>query len=254
MIEDAFRKIPGFRPPIDYKRAIKLQEKVYIPVRDFPEVNFIGLLIGPRGHTLKKIESDTGVKISIRGKGSVKEGKARADGSAAPGEDEDLHCLVMADGELNLRAGVKMVNQIIETATSVPEGENELKKNQLRELAALNGTLREDEMQVCTNCGNVGHRRWECTEAVNFTATLICKICNGMGHLARDCIQKNNPELLLASQEKETKLDSEYATLMAELGNKKQQHTQMLITGAYQNSGQPAPYETPWEQPPPPPQ
>jgi splicing factor 1 len=103
------------------------------------------------------MEADTGVKISIRGKGSVKEGKTRADGSSAPGEDEDLHCLVMAENELNLRAGVKMIDQIIENATSIPEGQNELKRNQLRELAALNGTLREDEAQLCSNCGSIGN-------------------------------------------------------------------------------------------------
>ena len=185
IVDEAFKRIPGFRPPIDYKRSVKLQEKVYIPVRDFPDVNFIGLLIGPRGHTLKKMEAETGVKISIRGRGSVKEGKHRADGSNAPGEDEELHCLVMADSDRNLRAGVKMINQIIETATSTPEGQNELKRNQLRELAALNGTLREEEMQVCSNCGSMGHRRWECPETTNITATLICRICNGMGHIAR---------------------------------------------------------------------
>lgn len=38
-------------------------------------------------------------------------------------------------------------------AASIPEGQNELKRNQLRELAALNGTLRDDENQACQNCG-----------------------------------------------------------------------------------------------------
>lgn len=46
LVEEGLRTIPGFRPPIDYKRSIKLQEKVYLPVRDFPDINFIGLLIG----------------------------------------------------------------------------------------------------------------------------------------------------------------------------------------------------------------
>jgi hypothetical protein len=35
----------------------------------------MGLLIGPRGNTMKKIERETGAKIMIRGKGTVKEGK-----------------------------------------------------------------------------------------------------------------------------------------------------------------------------------
>lgn len=37
-------------------------------------------------------------------------------------------------------------------AASIPEGQNALKRNQLRELAALNGTLRDDENQACQNC------------------------------------------------------------------------------------------------------
>ena len=48
-----------------------------IPQDEFPEINFVGLLIGPRGNTLKSMEKDTGAKIIIRGKGSVKEGKVR---------------------------------------------------------------------------------------------------------------------------------------------------------------------------------
>lgn len=48
----------------------------------------------------------------------------------------------------------------------------------------------------------------------------MCRICNGIGHLARDCIQKNNPELVLAANANEENMDMEYANLMAELGNK----------------------------------
>ena len=33
------------------------------------------MMSGPRGNTLKNMEKDTGAKIIIRGKGSVKEGK-----------------------------------------------------------------------------------------------------------------------------------------------------------------------------------
>ncbi len=60
-----------------------------------------------------------------------------------------------------------------------------MKRNQLRELALLNGTLRDDEAQICANCGNPGHKRFECPEAANFTASLVCRICGGVGHIAR---------------------------------------------------------------------
>jgi splicing factor 1 len=49
-------------------------------------------------------------------------------------------------------AAIAAIEKIIETAASTPEAQNELKKNQLRMLATLNGTLRDDEGQACQNC------------------------------------------------------------------------------------------------------
>jgi splicing factor 1 len=103
-------------------------------------------------------------------------------------------------------------------AATVPEGQNELKRMQLRELAALNGTLRDDENQICQNCGGTGHRRFECPEAKNFTVNLVCRICGNAGHIARDCTERNNPDAIKAASQRNSKLDSEYENLMAELG------------------------------------
>ncbi|CAG8496338.1 11997_t:CDS:2 [Diversispora eburnea] len=218
LIEEAVKRNPEYKPPADYKRPTKVQDKVYIPAKEFPEINFIGLLIGPRGNTLKKMEAESGAKISIRGRGSVKEGKSRTDAAANANQEEDLHCLVTADAEDKVAKAVKMINKIIETSASVPEGQNELKRQQLRELAALNGTLRDDENQICTNCGATGHRKYECSETQNFTINLTCRICNGHGHTARDCMERNNPEALQQAKQRDQKLDSEYLSLMAELG------------------------------------
>ena len=154
------------------QRRGRPQEKVYIPVKEFPEINFFGLLVGPRGNSLKGMERDSGAKISIRGKGSVKDGKGRPDAFAGD-EDEELHALVVADHEDKVRKCVELINKVIETvrrfsclnqlflslrsqAASTPEGDNDHKRNQLRELALLNGTLRDDENQACQNCGKIG--------------------------------------------------------------------------------------------------
>ena len=89
---------PDFKPPADYKPPVlRVSDKVLIPQEEHPDINFVGLLIGPRGNTLKAMEKETGAKIIIRGKGSVKEGKVgRKDGQPLPGEDEPLHAFITA--------------------------------------------------------------------------------------------------------------------------------------------------------------
>lgn len=67
---------PNYRPPVDYRPPDrKIEDRITIPQDEYPDINFMGLIIGPRGKTLKKMESETGAKIMIRGRGSVKEGK-----------------------------------------------------------------------------------------------------------------------------------------------------------------------------------
>ena len=40
LIEKAMKIIPSYHPPSDYRRPTKTQEKVYVPVNDYPEINF----------------------------------------------------------------------------------------------------------------------------------------------------------------------------------------------------------------------
>lgn len=149
------------------------------------------------------METESGAKIAIRGKGSVKEGKGRSDAAHTSNQEEDLHCLIMADTEDKVNKAKKLIHNVIETvgftyletirsrltcqAASIPEGQNELKLGQLRELAALNGTLRDDENQACQNCGEIGHRKYQCPQQRNYTANIICRVCGNAGHMARDC-------------------------------------------------------------------
>ncbi|KAG5926564.1 Branchpoint-bridging protein [Claviceps africana] len=117
LIEKAMKTIPNYHPPQDYRRPTKTQEKVYVPVNDYPEINFIGLLIGPRGNTLKKMETESGAKIAIRGKGSVKEGKGRSDAAHSSNQEEDLHCLIMADTEEKINKAKQLIHNVIETVS-----------------------------------------------------------------------------------------------------------------------------------------
>lgn len=78
-------------------------------------ISLVGQLLGPRGNTLRKMEAESGAKIAIRGKGSVKEGKGRSDAAYQSNLEEDLHCLIIADTEEKVQLAIKLVNKVIQT-------------------------------------------------------------------------------------------------------------------------------------------
>ncbi|MED6113913.1 hypothetical protein PIB30_075230 [Stylosanthes scabra] len=129
----------------------KLFKKLYIPVKEYPEYNFIGLIIGPRGNTQKKMEKESGATILLRGKGSTKAS------SKCDSEKEDLHVLIEADNQKSLDAAVGMVEKLL---VPVEEERNEHKREQLKELAQLKATRRDEN--VCSVCGDKGHRQYAC--------------------------------------------------------------------------------------------
>ncbi|XP_029404200.2 splicing factor 1 isoform X1 [Bactrocera dorsalis] len=212
---------PEFKPPADYKPPVtRVSDKVLIPQEQHPDINFVGLLIGPRGNTLKAMEKETGAKIIIRGKGSVKEGKVgRKDGQPLPGEDEPLHAFITAPNPEAVKKAVDKIKDVIRQGIEVPEGHNDLRRMQLRELAQLNGTLRETDCPRCTNCGSSEHKSWLCPDKPNVTNSIVCTSCGGAGHISKDCRSKRPGAAGEATTEdSQAKIDEEYMSLMAELG------------------------------------
>ncbi|XP_073129737.1 splicing factor-like protein 1 [Henckelia pumila] len=206
IISQIIKKNPAFKPPADY-RPPKLYKKLYIPMKEYPGYNFIGLIIGPRGNTQKRMERETGAKIVIRGKGSIKEGRLqqKRDLKPDPSENEDLHVLVEAETQESLDAAAGMVEKLLQP---VDEVLNEHKRQQLRELAALNGTIRDEEF--CRLCGEPGHRQYACPSRTStFKSDVLCKICGDGGHPTIDCPVKNTTG---------KKMDDEYQNFLAELG------------------------------------
>lgn len=196
-----------------------MSDKVLIPQEEHPDINFVGLLIGPRGNTLKAMEKETGAKIIIRGKGSVKEGKVgRKDGQPLPGEDEPLHAFITAANADCVKKAVEKINEVIKQGIEVPEGHNDLRRMQLRELAQLNGTLRETDGPRCQNCGSNEHKSWLCPDKPNVTNNIMCSSCGGAGHIAKDCKAKRPGQGGPPNNNSQAKIDEEYLSLMAELG------------------------------------
>ncbi|XP_013091169.1 KH domain-containing RNA-binding protein QKI-like isoform X3 [Biomphalaria glabrata] len=128
--------------------VVQLQEKLFVPVKEYPDFNFVGRILGPRGMTAKELEQFTGCKIMVRGKGSMRD-KAKEDQNRGKANwehlNEDLHVLITVEdtrnrGEIKLQRAKEEVKKLLVPA---PDGEDDLKKRQLMELAIINGTYRD---------------------------------------------------------------------------------------------------------------
>jgi splicing factor 1 len=223
--QDILERIMNLNPNVHARKTMshllvrKRVNKVPIPIEKHPNYNFIGLIIGPRGKTQKELEAKTGCKIAIRGKGSVKEGaRGRRDGKVMEGDHEPLHVVITGDDQRAVDAATDMIEQML---VVIDDEKNVHKQQQLRELALLNGTLKEDEF--CDICGEKGHRSFECPKrfAMNNNRPLVkCAICGDTSHPTRDCTRK--PSIVDSSNPQEQQqIDSEYLSFMAELDGKK---------------------------------
>lgn len=142
------------RIPLDLPEPIgpvqTISEKLYVPVKEHPDFNFVGRILGPRGMTAKELEQFTGCKIMVRGKGSMRDKKKEEQNRGKPNWEhlnEELHVLITVEDTVN-RAEVKMakaMEEVKKLLVPAPEGEDDLKKMQLMELAILNGTYRDSK-------------------------------------------------------------------------------------------------------------
>uniref|UniRef100_A0A4W5M7I4 QKI, KH domain containing, RNA binding 2 n=1 Tax=Hucho hucho TaxID=62062 RepID=A0A4W5M7I4_9TELE len=88
----------------------QLQEKLYVPVKEYPDFNFVGRILGPRGLTAKQLEAETGCKIMVRGKGSMRDKKKEELNRGKPNWEhlsEELHVLITVEDSHN-RAQIKL--------------------------------------------------------------------------------------------------------------------------------------------------
>ncbi|XP_062318982.1 KH domain-containing, RNA-binding, signal transduction-associated protein 2 [Osmerus eperlanus] len=134
-------------------KNIKLSERVLIPVQQYPKFNFVGKLLGPRGNSMKRLQEDTGAKMSILGKGSMrdkdKEEELRKSGEAKYTHlSNDLHVLIEVfapPGEAYSRMShaLEEIKKFL-----VPDYNDQIRQEQLRELSYLNGS--DDTSRVRT--------------------------------------------------------------------------------------------------------
>uniref|UniRef100_A0A3B5ATX3 KH RNA binding domain containing, signal transduction associated 3 n=1 Tax=Stegastes partitus TaxID=144197 RepID=A0A3B5ATX3_9TELE len=106
--------------------------------------NFVGKLLGPRGNSLKRLQEDTLTKMSILGKGSMrdkeKEEELRQSGEAKYHHlNEDLHVLIEvfappAEAYARMGHALEEIKKFL-----IPDYNDEIRQAQLQELTYLNG-------------------------------------------------------------------------------------------------------------------
>ncbi|KAF5728504.1 KH domain-containing protein [Tripterygium wilfordii] len=128
---------------------VKRTIRVDIPINKYPNYNFVGRLLGPRGNSLKRVEASTECRVLIRGRGSIKDLAREEMMRGKPGYEhlnEPLHILIEAELPVEMvDTRLMQAREILEDLLKpIDESQDFYKKQQLRELALLNGTLRDE--------------------------------------------------------------------------------------------------------------
>jgi splicing factor 1 len=220
LIEECQKMNMSFMIPNDW-RALKKTRKIYLPEYDNPELNYVSVVLGPKGRTQKLLEELSNCRISIRGRqfGNNK----RPDFQ----EEEQTHVLVQAENDQELEKGVEMVQKILrgESLQQIAGDEKKYIKTGY-EMMAVETVLRD----FCENCKEEGHKLWSCpymfndqlrkrqekfkeaNKVTNIFAMGKCETCGGKSHTTKDC-----PKKKLADNENEMNIHLEYFKFLNEI-------------------------------------
>jgi splicing factor 1 len=189
IVSEALLRSPNdFRPPAGFRRSaagrVRFEAKLLIPLDEYPDYNFKGVIIGARGANQQELERRTGCKIAVRGKGSQSDNKPESMRRHYEGEDEPQHCWIQADTEEALARGVAEVKKLL-----VPLSDEERRKS-LQALFEANGWVRE--AQACRVCGSTEHLMRACPDrnkgrSFVSAAHVSCRLCGARTHPTLDC-------------------------------------------------------------------
>ncbi|XP_073408075.1 KH domain-containing, RNA-binding, signal transduction-associated protein 1 isoform X2 [Dendrobates tinctorius] len=117
-------------------KNMKLKERILIPVKLYPKFNFVGKILGPQGNTIKRLQEETGAKISVLGKGSMRD-KAKEEELRKGGDPKYSHL------NMDLHVFIEVFGPPCEAYNRMAHAMEEVKKflvpEQFLELSYLNG-------------------------------------------------------------------------------------------------------------------
>ena len=96
-----------------------------IPAEEHPEINFVGLILGPRGNSLEAIKKKHGTMVAIRGKGSLKDGMSgiTKDGKIVEHLDEPMHAYITGPTAEAVKGCADDITELIEMQIYRPDCE-----------------------------------------------------------------------------------------------------------------------------------
>ncbi|CAD56258.1 K Homology domain-containing protein [Caenorhabditis elegans] len=131
-----------------------LTETIMVPVEKFPDYNFVGRLLGPRGTTAKQLEVTTGCRITILGRTKRDGSSSNPDVTTGPLRVQISVPADMPQAAKLLKGGVGHIQAILDVPT---DGNDELKRQQLLILANMNGTYQPRGSATSPGSGDYGH-------------------------------------------------------------------------------------------------
>ena len=174
------KRVPGYMVPSDLHKPSKVYKKIQIPADIFPEVNFIALIVGPRGINHKRLQDESRCRIEFRGKDSSSTSQSYEE-SILP-----LHVHIEGDCDEDVEVAVSLVTPLLDPTS--PEF-RATQSGTADQMALITGGI--SAVARCTVCQATGHTASSCPDIVTArdytTLTIKCGICGGKGHLTRDC-------------------------------------------------------------------
>ncbi|OII71987.1 zinc knuckle family protein [Cryptosporidium andersoni] len=218
LIEFMMKRVEDYAPPNDYK-PLKKVRRLIIPLDKYPEYNFMGLIIGPRGYNHRRLEAESGSLISIRGKGTLKEGK-KCDHQTEEELAMPMHIHISADTQEKVDKAVDLIQPLLDPFHPLHD---EYKRRGLEQLAIVNGTNISNSFGTnlgisgnndrCLHCGSTNHPSFSCPDSQLMSsykkADIKCSICGDKGHITKDC-KLYNPN---------KNIEEEYEKMMSELSS-----------------------------------
>lgn len=164
----------GGRPPgsdssyvdVYNEKPVRVSTKVLVPVKQHPKFNFVGKLLGPRGSSLKQLQSSSMTKMAILGRGSMRntaqEEELRASTDPKHGHlNEDLHVEIStfaSPAEAHARVALALSEV---RAYLIPDSNDQIRLQQMRDIKIIKmaGAPLQitNEVDAATTADDSGH-------------------------------------------------------------------------------------------------